>query len=1184
MTVRDRFHLIVAQMMPSAEQEPAIMERGRDVVVMAGAGSGKTRTLVARYLALLAEGCPLRGAIAITFTEKAAREMRNRVREQIRRYLEKPGLPEAERERWQGLYGGLDAARIGTIHGLCSEILRSHPAEAAVDPRFTVLDEGQANLLQRQAVAETLGWAAEDSNLAPLFGLLGERGLRETLAALLRRRLDAAETFSRMPDDVLASWQAVLVERQAQTLAGLMAHFDWQDAAAVVRSNQAAVPDDLLEIQRRTALAALRDAQGRDTPDRLAALVPLGEIRLSGGRVGAWSGGKEQIEEVKAALKVLRRLWSGSEVLHLYLTPLDKVLADALPDLRACFDFMCDRYAALKSEREALDFDDLEAGALALLEGNAAVRARWSDEAAALLVDEFQDTNDRQRRLARCLNTGSNVETLNDPAPVMRDRGSNVQTLTTDGGAGKLFIVGDAKQSIYRFRGADVTVFREERERIARAGGAVLSLDTSYRAHRELLEGLNDLLRPVLGEDADPSRPWAEPFARLRPYRQTAGSGFVAPHIEIHLALGPKSEGGLDRAADALAERLASLVEAQGIFVEGDKELRRLDYGDVAILCRASTSFSAYEDALERAGIPFLTVAGRGFYGRPEIRDLLNGLSALADPTDDLALAGLLRSPALALSDAALYGLAAARRGEAFERLNDGTLERPAPVARDRGSGVGTAPHLWDVLRELGAELPGEDGGRAARAAGLIAELHAQAGRAPVADLLKAFLDRTGYRAALIAAGQTRAARNVAKLLADAHASGLVGVGEFLEYVGELRDSGTREGEARSTAEGAVQIMSVHAAKGMEYPVVVLGDITYRPPSRNGILFDADLGALLPQRDDEKNTAAVYQLARWVADDQEAAESDRLLYVAATRAREKLILSGCTTTRQDGAIGVSGGWLKRMDEAGSLPLAGRDAAVGEEATEGGRLDLRIGGAPVGCTIYGPGWAAERVRREAPTPPPEPDVPLPPPLLSPVLPESACVDDRTTEQERDPGQRVWRVVPPETRLDAPRWVVGTLVHEALAAWRFPGVDGSFDRWVEAQARGYGLTDPRPLANAVAKCRGLLLRLREHPLYEEMAGAEPRRHEVPYSRINEDGQVESGVIDVLYLRGGAWTIVEFKTDRVADIDALEELIEREGYRSQVERYRKAVEWLAGGRPQVILCFLDCATAVHLHRLQG
>ena len=142
--------------------------------------------------------------------------------------------------RWQEVYSGLDAARISTIHGLCAEILRSHPAEAGVDPRFEVLDEGQGNLLRRQAVDETLAWAAEDPELVPLFELLGERGFRDTLDTLLRRRLEAAETFAALPDDVLAQWRAALASRQTESLAELLVSPDWQDAAATVQASRSA--------------------------------------------------------------------------------------------------------------------------------------------------------------------------------------------------------------------------------------------------------------------------------------------------------------------------------------------------------------------------------------------------------------------------------------------------------------------------------------------------------------------------------------------------------------------------------------------------------------------------------------------------------------------------------------------------------------------------------------------------------------------------------------------------------------------------------------------------------------------------------------------------------------------------------------------------------------------------------
>jgi ATP-dependent helicase/nuclease subunit A len=1114
-------HPIVAQMRPSEEQQPAIVERGRDVVVTAGAGTGKTRTLVARYLSLLAEGLDLRSIVAITFTRKAAREMRNRVREEVRRYLTRTGLSTAERERWQSLYSELDAARIGTIHSLCAEILRAHPAEARVDPRLEMLDEGQMAILSRRAVDEALTWAADDAEAAVLFSLLGEGRLRATLKTLLSQRWDVMVTFADPPDDLLGRWAVALANRQALALDALLARSDWTEAVNMLQYNEEDDPDDRMAVQRRAALAAIGGATGT-LEDRLASLSRLGQIYLGGGSQRSWPGGKAQLAEVKGALRALRDLWrTQANILDLRLTALDEALAAAMPALRAAFALACARYDDFKRERNGLDFDDLEQGALALLRDNASVQTRWQAEVKAILVDEFQDTNERQRDLVSYLN----------------------------GDGQRLFIVGDAKQSIYRFRGADVAVFRGERERIEGGGGAGIILSTSYRAHRALVRGLNDLLRPVLGETEDPARPWAEPFAPLAHDREEPGPGFTAPHIELHLAVGSKSGGALDHAADALVARIVELVN-RGAQVVEDGQPRPLDYGDIAILCRASSAFSHYEDALERAGVPFLTVAGRGFYGRAEIRDLLNALQALADPSDDLALAGLLRSPAFALSDGALFLLC---------------------QERDRRE---ESASLWDVLRESGGDLPGDDRTKAARAAGIVERLHRQAGRTPVADLLKGYLDATTYRAALIQARQARGARNVSKLLADAHTSGIVGVGEFLEYVQGLRDAGTREGEARSTAEGAVQVMTVHAAKGLEFPVVALGDVTHSTPGSRNVLVDPDLGVVIKLKDADEIEASAYHLGRERGDDQARAESDRLFYVAATRAREKLILSGNISLRKSGEIGSIGGWLGQV--AGPLGLKGECLDYDEEGAGVIPLDLAVGGTPVGCAIYEPkfNWELEAPERAHIA---EVPVQLPPPLLAPVLPEMERLDERTEEQERIPPQRVWRVAPAVRRPRAPAWVVGSIVHEALAAWRFPG-DG-FDRWAAARARTCGVADPQVLANAIDQSRRLLVRFQAHPLFEEMDQADRRLHEVPYS-LAETGSVESGVIDALYLRNGLWTIVEFKTDEVKDERRFRELLEEEDYVEQVQQYIEAVKYLLGEDPRPILCMLNYGGAVRTH----
>ena len=188
-----------------------------------------------------------------------------------------------------------------------------------------------------------------------------------------------------------------------------------------------------------------------------------------------------------------------------------------------------------------------------------------------------------------------------------------------------------------------------------------------------------------------------------------------------------------------------------------------------------------------------------------------------------------------------------------------------------------------------------------------------------------------------------------------------------------------------------------------------------------------------------------------------------------------------------------------------------------------------------------------------------------------------MDQRVSEQDRIPPQRVWRVVPSVKRPRSPAWAVGSVVHEALAAWRFP--DDGFERWAEARARGYGITDAQELDDAVRQSRRLLLRFQADSLCQEMDQADPRLHEVPYS-LEVDGRIESGIIDVLYLQEGTWTIVEFKTDRVKDEADFQELLAQEDYTTQARRYASAAERLLGQRPRCILCMLDWAGTVRLY----
>jgi len=1184
---------IVAQMHPSPNQTTAITSRGANVAVTAGAGTGKTTTLVARYLSLLEnEDLPPRSIVAITFTTKAAREMRNRIRREISRYLSADDLDDDERNRWERRHNQLDAARIGTIHSLCAEILRSHPAEAEIDPDFEVLDEGIASILCSQAVERTMAWAtstqrdSSQAGVASLYPVLGVGGLKQLLSTLLARRLETRTVFDSLPSNLWAAWTATSADHMNVFLenADVLDGFETLKAplrdgtishAAADGDALAPILDNLMRIWREveTAHAA------KDWTALSVLLSELPDYLKLKGRKSAWEPHhpKEIISELKH-LYHKHLSWMPSKGVSLTL---DQQVSEALPLLRLLFSHVQDRYNLLKEQRRALDFDDLEQGALDLLANpsSTGVLRRWQQEVRALLVDEFQDTNHRQRHIVRLLNG--------------EDR--------------KLFLVGDALQSIYRFRGADVTVFREEQERIVKEGGETHHLSTSYRAHASLLHNLNDLLRPVLGEKEDQEHPWAVPFTALEANRQDPPEGLPAPHVELHLTVGTKKSGALERAAQALAGRLIELVDVKQIMLPESSKAgsaqRSLNYGDIAILCRASTSFGAYEDALERAGVPYVTVAGRGFYDRPEIRDLLNLLLALVDPSDDLVLAGALRSPAFSLSDVALFHLTdwqhernqppdfgSLRRddnhlapdqnriefdlSQTHDRLPKSPLERPDEKR---------SPSLWETMLERGSDLPHPDGQRAIRAIDIINTLRSTIGRTTVAEVLKSTLDTTSYRAMLRLAGMRRAVRNIDKLLADAHTSRMVSVGKFLEYIRTLRDVGTREGEARAIGEGAVQIMTIHAAKGLEFPIVVLGDLTHRSRAYSPyVLTDPSWGLLLRLEDEDGRRPIIYQLGLTDEKDKEDAESRRLLYVAATRAKEMLLLNACVRVSDKGKLSA-GGWLKWLVDGNVLGLALHPILMEEQDPNPYEVPLKLNGNPVRCLVYPDTYSApvrattqERAETTEKT------------VLSALLaqPKHQKLTDETDSQaadEEEPAsRRVWRVVPRTRGAKAPASVVGDLVHAALEQWRFP--DDSFNSWAKTQARQNGLMDAGQIRDAQSRSRRMLERFRTHSLYTEMDSAR-RLHEVPYS-IEVDGKVENRTIDALYQGDdGQWTLVEFKTDELASQSALERFLEGEEFKKhekQIRRYAIAVERLLGQRPRLVLCLLNCWDGVRMREL--
>ncbi len=1106
-------HPILQAQNLSVQQWAAIADLNGDALITAGAGTGKTRTLSARYLQLLAQGVPLRGIVAITFTRKAAREMRNRIRKEVWAYAGREDIDGAERERWRQIAVGLDAARISTIHGLCQEILRTHPAEAGVDPDFQTLEESKTLLLQEESVDEALSWAASQETLAQLLSSVEEGDVRRAVKMLLGRGSEARTLLQSLPDEpqaLLEAWEGSLAQMQRSRLDEVMADPLWREAQEVVELASPRNRSDKLAMQHAVAQKALASLTRTDAQFRAGAQA-LADMDLRGGKMGAWPGGQDEKKAVVGALKRLREPFKKARWLGASLTPGDALSARALVQLRAIALKAMQIFAARKRDMQALDFDDLEDQAIRLLARHDDVRRWWQLQVHALLVDEFQDTNARQTQLLTLL----------------------------DGGRGLRFLVGDGKQSIYRFRGADIEVFRQLRQQFERGGKRVAPLDETWRAHRELVLGLNALMAPVLGEAL---HLWEAPFEPLKPARPDDARCPGPHYIEFHLAAGAKADGALKRAAQAVALRLQGLLDG-GV----------CKAGDIAILTRAASSFAAYEDALDALGIPFLTLAGRGFYQRPEVRDLVVVMRAAADPTDDAALAGALRSPGLGLSDAALYQLARAR-----ELMRD---DDNAPQ-----------PSLWRALTRNVAAVGDAEQSRAERAVQLIRQLNGMAGRTSVADLLKRYLDETDYLAILMGAGQARAARNISKLLEDVARAGFVQVDEFIEYVKLARAASVREGEAPVVAEGAVQIMSVHRAKGLEFPIVVLGDVTHQSRRSAQLLIAGEQIAWKPPAlAVDEQEAVFYSALSQQEQARDEAEERRLLYVAATRAQEMLLVSG---------VAARSGWLKWLAAAAGLDARCFDKNRAETLTldsvlPGGDIPVRCIALPAAewspAQSLAPRTGQKRLPhfREA--------------MLTSIDMREETLDEKRRAAEEKPERRVWRVLPPaDARAWAPAWVVGTLVHRAIELERFPD-DPHFDDWFRASARSLGVSDGRMLDNALVRGRRTLNRLQESAVWLEIVDAEQRFHEIPYAIPLPDGGVERGTIDIVWRQGTQWFLIDFKTDRVADREQMLARIEEKNYRGQVQRYIRAMEAVLGQTPGARLCFLDVAGKLALIEIE-
>ncbi|MBC8075710.1 MAG: hypothetical protein H7Y32_06495, partial [Chloroflexales bacterium] len=442
--------------------------------------------------------------------------------------------------------------------------------------------------------------------------------------------------------------------------------------------------------------------------------------------------------------------------------------------------------------------------------------------------------------------------------------------------------------------------------------------------------------------------------------------------------------------------------------------------------------------------------------------------------------------------------------------------------------------------------LDAADQQRALRAQALLAQLTPLVDRLPVAELLQRVIDATDYRAVL-ASAQPRLWRNIDKLLLDAQRSPLVQARAFLPSLDALRESDVRSPEAPADVAGAVQLMTIHAAKGLEFATVVIADAArQRTGNASSVILLPDTG-LTFGRGAGAYTPLTARVARWLDKEQDAEEEKRLLYVAATRARERLLFSAHITSSTKGW--KTSGWASQLVELVGIDLATVAAATGACPP-----------ATLPCAEHVGVWGAQLADLEPANTLGAPSIPWQPSTAAPLHHPLRTQPGQQRESAKG-------VVPAGT-------LTGTMVHAALRRWLFPG-DPQLIPLLAAVALENGLITAEQRADAVARAQQLLVRLREHPLWATIAGAHTRHHELAYILPLADGRVEEGCIDLLYRAVGGWHLLDFKVDWLADEAALEAAFAQ--HRPQIERYVEAVEHLLGTRPTAQICFLNTANAI-------
>ncbi len=1064
----------------NAARERAANDLDTTLLVEAAAGTGKTTLLIRRVLSILRSGrATLPQIAAITFTEKAAGELKVRLRREIEEALrtaQKSGDPSEPLLR--AALEDLQGMTVCTIHKFCGDLIRERPVEARVEPGFAVADELTASLVLGEAWERWLAQQMSGENPPLRRAMEAGFDIEQHLRTLAQLLVDNRDVLN--PPSFTPGWSDAHMREKVARARTIVASL--RDAM----SGCAAPGEDKGALQI-AALAEWADGLDGDDFDRWSLwLERAPKCNPAAGNQGAWRKGS--LKGVKSQFVALRSLMStlAGEATHRILCELTAALAPFLAE-----------HAAAKEAAGLLDFMDLLLKARDMLRDDAGAREYFKRAYRFILVDEFQDTDPLQAEI---------VFFLSERAGECAAEWRAVRLEP-----GKLFIVGDPKQSIYRFRRADLDLYGQVKKAIA-AQGETLQLSANFRTVPAILGEVNALFAPLMtGPVAERYEP---EHVELKPHRTDGPTHpvlLLCPPATLNVS---EFNAAQWRQAEAgcIAAAIREFVESGHPLPDGKGGARPARYGDVAVLYRTTTGLEELEQALRAHGVPYAVTGGRHYFTRQEFQDLLTTLRAIDDPYDAISVVGALRSPFFGHSDEDLLAhvIAGGRFDYRVEPPPDDVGLRQCLAPASLGPAFATLRRLHELRRSAAPVQVLAELFEATEAAAIYALKPYGAQR--VANLLKV--------------------QEMARALAQARRGTFGGLVEWLRTRAEAEaaeDEGLFQEEGE---EEFVRLTTFHKAKGLEFPVVFLANLGYKEMSKETALVERVGGRLHLNLGSEAKTLG-WAEALEAEKERQSHEEDRLLYVAMTRARDRLFLPLFWWAQRDA------GFLGRLRSRYEVAEGGAAAqTAGAEPAETERLQL------------------DRPYSDEPAHRPKPQEPLPPAAREALAERRAwqeSLDARVARLNLRPGtlsasglMGQLRTPPEDEAASIRRKDFGSLVHRLLELVNLNGMAG-VARLASLEAARLGLGEAE-----AAEAAQLAARAWESPVLRRARASGGAQPEAPFTAQTAQGMLE-GCVDLVFIENDEAVIVDYKTNRI-EADAAR--AEAEKYRPQAQVYASAM----------------------------